>query len=598
MLLQRLREYADARLKLPPTLYAEAPVRYIIELDPSGRLLSSEPTDTSDPAKPRTQRGTRRHVPSIQRTSRVKPLLLADNAEYTFGHAREKSRPERVHECHRAYLELVEQCARATGEPAVQAVLRFLTSDPLAQLDLPEDFDPGALITFRVGDTFVVDLPAVQAFWASWNDPAAAGAPRMQCLVCGQERPVLRRLQEKVKGVPGGQTSGTAIISANAPAFESYGLNESLIAPTCAECGEKFTKAINELLRSEQNRLILGGAAFVFWTRDDVGFSLTSFLANPEPAEVRRLLESVYRGGQLADIDETAFYATVLSGSGGRAVVRDWIDATVGQVRRNLARWFAWQRIVGPNGEEPQPLGLYALAAATVRDASKDLAPPTPRALLRTALTGTPLPPGLLYQAVKRNRAEQGVTRARAALIKLALLSQEQAGQRLAGGSFDQPRDQGSIEIIEIKEDVMVQLDPNHPSVAYHCGRLLAVLEQVQRLAIPGGQATIVDRFFGTASSAPASVFGRLLRGAQPHLAKLERDRRPAYIALQRRIEDIVAAIGAFPRTLTLEDQGLFALGYYHQRAYDRAQARLRASGAEAALAAAVVEDEPNSEAQ
>lgn len=142
----------------------------------------------------------------------------------------------------------------------------------------------------------------------------------------------------------------------------------------------------------------------------------------------------------------------------------------------------------------------------------------------------------------------------------------------------------------------MVQLDPSHPSVAYHCGRLLAVLEQVQRLAIPSAQTTIVDRFFGTASSAPASVFGRLLRGAQPHLAKLERDRRPAYIALQRRLEEILAGIGTFPRTLTLEEQGLFALGYYHQRAYDRTQARQRAATVEAAaLEAVVVEDEPGS---
>ena len=122
----------------------------------------------------------------------------------------------------------------------------------------------------------------------------------------------------------------------------------------------------------------------------------------------------------------------------------------------------------------------------------------------------------------------------------------------------------------------MVQLDPDNPSAAYRCGRLLAVLEAVQRLAVPGAKATIVDRFFGTASSAPASVFGRLLRGAQPHLAKLERDRRGAYVALQRRLEEIQAGLPAsgFPRVLTLEDQGIFALGYYHQRAFDRAQAR------------------------
>lgn len=128
----------------------------------------------------------------------------------------------------------------------------------------------------------------------------------------------------------------------------------------------------------------------------------------------------------------------------------------------------------------------------------------------------------------------------------------------------------------------MIQLDQENPNPAYRCGRLLAVLEQVQRLAIPGVNATVVDRFFGTASSAPAAVFPRLLRGAQPHLSKLERDRRGAYVALQRRLEEILGGLGVtkagalysgFPSTLTLQEQGLFSLGYYHQRAFDRAQA-------------------------
>lgn len=100
------------------------------------------------------------------------------------------------------------------------------------------------------------------------------------------------------------------------------------------------------------------------------------------------------------------------------------------------------------------------------------------------------------------------------------------------------------------------------------------MLEEVQRTAIPRANTTIVDRFFGTASSAPASVFGRLLRGAQPHLAKLERDRRGAYVALQRRLEEVQSGLDSFPRTLSLEQQGLFALGYYHQRAFDRHAAR------------------------
>jgi CRISPR-associated protein Csd1 len=120
----------------------------------------------------------------------------------------------------------------------------------------------------------------------------------------------------------------------------------------------------------------------------------------------------------------------------------------------------------------------------------------------------------------------------------------------------------------------MVQLDSDHPSTACHCGRLLAVLEETQRAALPGVNATIIDRFYGTASSAPASVFPRLTRGAQPHLSKLERDRPGAYYALQRRLEEILGHVPNFPRTLTLEEQGLFTLGYYHQRAHDRGQAR------------------------
>lgn len=439
----------------------------------------------------------------------------------------------------------------------MKAVCTFLHNDPSSKLALTEDFDAGATMTFRVDGIFPVDLPRVQAFWAEANDPDRdpdRPAPVMQCLICGEERPVLERLQAKIKGVPGGQTSGTAIISANAEAFESYGLSASLTAPTCSECGERFTKAANALLADRSSRLELGGAAFVFWTREPVAFSFRDYLDNPKPEEVQALLASVRRGGRVPDVDDTKFYGTVLSGSGGRAVVRDWIDTTVGEVKRHLGDWFHRQRIVNAYGEENRTLGLYALAAATVRDAQKDLAPPTLRALLRGALTGSPLPVGLLYQAVRRNRAEGNIGHQRAALIKLVLLSQPERNKEGA--------------------DNMVRLDQENPSPAYRCGRLLAELEQAQLLAVPGINATIVARFFGTASSAPSSVFGRLLRGAQPHLAKLQRDKPGTYVAIQRRLEEIQGGLSGFPRVLTLEDQGVFALGYYHQRAFDRAQAK------------------------
>ncbi|GAB4430048.1 MAG: type I-C CRISPR-associated protein Cas8c/Csd1 [Chloroflexi bacterium OHK40] len=547
MLLQRLKEYADERMELPPPLYSETVVRYIVELDPGGVLLNPRPIDTADPSSPRTRRGERYLMPQVQRTSGVKPLLVTDKPDYTLGFVGDGAKPERVAACHQAYRSLLRRCAEATRAPELWAILRFLDSGPLDQLHLPDDFDPSALLTFRVGERFPTDLPAVRAFWANENDPAAVGATVMQCVVCGQQRPVLERLQGKVKRIPGGQTSGTSIISANANAFESYGLEASLVAPTCADCGERFTKALNELIDSETNRVFLGDLVVVCWTREATGFNFLTFLDDPSTNEVQALFASVARGGPLPEVDDTAFYAVALSASGGRAVVRDWIDTTVGVVKANLRDWFERQAIADDRGGPSTPLSAYWLARATVRDA-QDLRPNIPRALIRTALTGTPLPLGLLYQAVRRNRAEQKVTRQRAALIKLVLLSNHPSYQ----------------------EWIMADLNLNNPEPAYQYGRLLAVLAEIQRAAI--GKASVIDRFYGTASSAPAAVFGRLLRGAQPHLAKLERDRPGVATALQRRLEEVMRKIDGFYPTLTLEQQGLFALGFYHQRAHDRAQ--------------------------
>src|SRR5262249_17003626 len=205
---------------------------------------------------------------------------------------------------------------------------------------------------------------------------------------------------------------------------------------------------------------------------------------------------------------------------------------------------------------EPEPRWRDGLAESLAprrqgrRDVNK-LSPSVSQALLRVALHGGQLPEGLLFQAVQRNRIEQGVTRARAALIKMVLLSQA-----------------------TFPEDSMTDLEPNNSDAAYLCGRLLAVLESLQRTAIPGTKATVTDRFFGTASSAPASVFGRLLRGAQAHLGKLRKEAGGAYGAYQEKLEAIQNGLRDFPQLLKLQDQGKFCLGYYHQRASDRAAAR------------------------
>jgi CRISPR-associated protein Csd1 len=554
MFLQRLDEYARrGDVETPPEHYRDVPVRYLIELDAQGRPLSPMPVDTADPSQRATRRGQRFLMPQVQRASGVRPLLLCDNAAYSLGLPRESSNPEREAQCHAAFLELLADCAEQTDAPAVRAVLAFLSGNPVGQLSLTDDFDRSANVSFRVDGVLPADLPAVRAYWAERNAPA--GDAVLECLVCGREGPVLLRQKGKIKGIPGGQSSGTALISANESAYESYGLKASLIAQICGACGERLTVALNHLLRDEASHLAVAGSVFVFWTREPVTWSFVELMQQPEPDQVRRLLASAFRPSA-AGVQENRFYAALLSASGGRAVVREWIDTTLGQAQRNLARWFAAQRIVSTWGEEPRPLGLYALAAATERDL-RDVPPPTLRALIQGALLGRPLPPGVLYRAVQRTRADQGVSRTQAALIKLVLASR-----------------QLSADPVTHEEDRMVQLDLSNTTPAYLCGRLLATLERAQYLAMPGANTTLVDRYYGTASTAPASVFGSLMHGAQAHLGKLRRDRPGAYHRLQQELEAVLEPLPAFPRTLSLDEQALFALGYYHQRAHSRAQAR------------------------
>lgn len=568
MLLSKLKEYADERMgegeQLPP-LYAMTPVAWIVVLDPHGRPVDPRPVQRIDPSTPRGKRGRDMAAPEVVRASGIKPLLLADNGEYTFGRARDPRKQKRVDRAHAAYRDLVDRCAAATREPAVLAVQRFYETGGADLLELDEGWDYGLKVTFRVLSADgtgcrPIDLPSVQEFWLSVNTPDTDR--RDQCLVCGEHKPALDRLQAKIKRIRGGQSAGTSIISANKDAFYSYGLKASRVAPTCLECGQAFTRAANALIAGEETSLSVGGATFIFWTRERVKRDFASLIREPDPAQVKALLDSVRKGRDAAIDNDMAFYAASFSGSGGRAVVRDWIDTTVGSVQESVGRWFDFQRITDPRdddptGENPRPLSLFRLAVSTVRKAD-DLPVTTNRALFRFAIYGTPhtpLPWDIAFQAVRRNRAEQGVRWERAALIKLVWLSQEQ-----------QP----------VKEkDYMVALNTEHPEPAYHTGRLLAVIEGVQRAAQPNVNATVVDRYYGSASATPAVVFGVLLRDTQPRLAKLDGKRRGG---LQKRLMEVCARIETFPPTLSLREQALFALGYYHQRAYDRAQGIIRAA--------------------
>lgn len=556
MLLQRLREYAEERMPgLPPPMYAEQSIRYLFTLRDDGSFVGW--TDTADKSDKTTKNGLRKQAPHAKRAMGIKPKLLADNAQYVLGIAGEGNKPERVRQQHAQFAELVADCAAKTGEPAVIAVARFLQNLDIEALRLPDDFDPAATISFDIapGLELPIDLRSVRDYWASIAgvDEESASTARLPCIGCGNVRPVLERHPLKIKGVPGGQILKD-LVSANSGAFESYGLKASQIAPTCQSCAEAYGNALNALLADGNSHLWMKEGAYAFWTRRPTEFNPLSMITAPENAQtaIKSLMTAHFSGKSASvEIDPNPFYAVGLGASGARLVVRDWIDTSVEEARLRMGRYFALQQMVNWDGSPWVPAPLFKLTGATVRDARKDdPAPIVSQSLIRLAFRGDPLPQDLLYLAVRRNRASQNVTHERAMLIKMTLLSQP--------------------DVATGEENRMTELDPASTDPAYLCGRLLAVLDRIQALAIGNPNASIVDKFYGSASSAPASVFGTLMHGAQAHMGKLQRDRGGAHHLLELQLESILTPLRSFPKTLTLEQQGLFALGFYHQRAEDR----------------------------
>lgn len=555
-----------------PFMYQEGPVRWMLHLDADGNLERVVPT--SDGSGKKNDRGKRYATPHVVRTSGIKPKLLADNAEFALGLATDGADPTKVRLKHEAFKAEILACEEATGLPQVRAVRQYLERLLDAPLKPPEGLLAKDVVSFIVDGKPPFELPAVRAYWAgkfstaapatpSTTELAATGALVAECLISGAFGPVMNREPVKVKGLPGGQTSGMSLISANKGAFESYGLSASQVAPVRLELAEKYANALNSLLRDPASNLRVGPAVYAFWTRRTPTPPVVETLRNPkgnariaawrrgEPPtprearvrteQARDTIRGAFSGRAFQGLEPDEFYGVALSASGGRVVVREHITSTVQAVDDAIADFFAAQSLVGC-----EPMGIFELAASLYRDANKEMVPAVVTALVGFALRGTPLPWSWLQKVAARNRAEARTTRPRAVTTKLVLVSNRR-----------------------VSMDELEALAPDNPDPGYQLGRLLAALEGLQRDALGDLNATVVDRYWGAMSSTPVVAFPRLLTGARSHLAKLRKDTglKGRAVANEKLIQDITGRLGTVPATLSLESQALFGLGYYHQRA-------------------------------
>lgn len=609
MLLGQLRELAT-QAGDAPMLYSMQPVRYIIELDATGALVSPDMQDTTG-GKPRDI--LRMELPRIRRSLDIKPFLLSDTIEYTLGVGREKIDPDRIAQYHIAYMRQLREAAQQTQDPLVQAVLTFLENDPLRQLQLPEDLDPQGAVAFRVDGVMPTTLPSVQRFWANlWDLAGQDDSVVMQCCVCGKIGPVLKRIQTSVKGVPGGQPTGTTMTSANERASEHYGLQATLTAPTCQSCADSYTKALNYMLAHREYRLDIGDTVLVCWTvpgghpvdvnasldeadsppTDEPTFSLKDALFAPAVPDVSSLYKLTYKSGRgsraLAlprNYSERQIGAALLSAEGSRIRVHLVGSIALDQLRRNLVKWFAQQQLIGLGDTDEaaqsgqRVYGIPALAKA-LAGPSGQLRRKHVEAMISTALLGKPLPVDLLSSALHACRIRRP-TQPLVTIIKM-MLAADQIGSKAQsiGGvntvvtKFDDTTTESpeGMEPLNEAADPLAALDESNTDPPYLLGRLLAVLDYLSWRAT-GSRNTLPGRSFNAACATPALMFPVLLRGSNYHLRKLQRDAPGAAIALRTSIDDLLLPVGSFPRLLGIVDQGRFILGYHHQRAASRARA-------------------------
>jgi CRISPR-associated protein Csd1 len=577
MILQALVNYYDRRCasrdpsrRLPALGLEDKPIPFVIELASDGRVLQLR--DTRQPAGKQLRAQTFLVLQGTKKTSGVTANLFWDSAEYVIGLARERKStagPSPA-EAFRHRLDALPEDVLA--DPGVCAVLKALDRADWSVLHnhpaWAEIQESNPVMTFALqsdAGELVCQRPSVVRAALSMKSTESGHAS--WCLVEGRHGPVAR-LHPSIKGVRDAQSSGANIVSFNARAFESYGKTERQgeNAPVGERAVFAYTTALNALLgRDSPNKIQIGDATTVIWAdRDnDLEAALIGLFDDDPDAHVdavRKRLAGASTGSLGAEDTQLRFFVLGLAPNASRIAVRFWFHETFDHLGQRILQHFDDLRIVRQSDRDaPTPAMYWLLRSIAAQGKAENVPPRMAGEWLRAILEGTHYPPALLNAAVNRCRAEQAsdsfggnVPYLRAATLKACINRDHRRRHNLP------PHFQFIGEELDVN-----QLDP-----AYRLGRLFAVLERVQSAAQPGINATIRDRYYSAASSTPAAVFPTLLRLKNAHVKKLS----PGLEAYFERLAgDICGSVeqpvlASFPRQLDLHAQGLFALGYYHQR--------------------------------
>ena len=626
MILAALSDYyhrllSDPNSGISPLGYSLEKISYAIVLNKGGNVVAVDDIRDTSGKKPIPKSLI---VPqSEKRTSGIKPNFLWDKTNYVLGvssdlpnllrleelsnkgyltdeEEKERNKLEkgrsgfenglnRLSDEHTAFKSYHDEILKDIKDDGVDAFLEFIKMwDPTKfkkfadDMALGEEFLDSNLVFKIDGENcWLHERPAVQALRSGLLNNAEREGKAGICLVTGEESH-LARLHPAIKGVNGAQSSGASIVSFNLDSFTSYEKAQGDNAPVSEQAAFAYVTALNHLLRRDNHnrqRLQIGDATVVYWAQAcedkqaEAAEDLFAEFLNPSDEDaqhtgsLRDALEKVKQGIPLNNLashlkDNAKIFVLGLSPNASRLSIRFFESGSLKMFAERLAMHYEDLSLEPSAWHRPPSIGWLAKVTGPYRK-SKDgkrgeydsdaISPMLAGELARSVLTGSRYPQSLLSNLIMRMRADGEVSDIRVALCKgvLARAARLNENQRNLSNKGELP----------------VSLDTSNTDPGYLLGRLFSVLENIQKSALGKDiNATIRDRFYGAASATPASVFPILVRNAQNHLSRLRKDRPGLAINLEKDISDILDLLDtSFPKSMGLEAQGHFTIGYYHQ---------------------------------
>lgn len=576
MILQALVRCYEAlaeRGELEKPGWSPVKVSWGLELNADGQVKSLLPLGSMD-AKSKQFSRTMTLPNKLKSTSRASSNFLWDNSEYILGLGKKENTTEKNFQ---ACVWRHQEILKDVKHPFAQAIVKFFDGwkpensfeNPIIKTNIKE-LIKGGNIVFVMEDSngelqFAHDVPEIRRAWdetyiSMGNEEVG------RCLVTGEKTPIAI-LHPSISGVYGAKSFGALLVSFNMEASESYGKEQGRNAPVGKYAAFAYGAALNYMVGHADFHGRLGDTTLVYWAEGAEPAYGSAFMAmmgmggedknEITQKELSGVLTALCQGHNVkwANVPlnpKNRFYILGLAPNASRLSVRfflqDSFDAFVKHYQKHQERL----NIVRPAFDERETLSMWALLRETVNPNSRDKSaqPQLVGEMLRAVLTGSLYPSALYTQTEIRLRAEKEINRGKAAIIKAYLLR----------NVVEQQKDQTHV----YKGVLDVELNEQSTYLPYRLGRLFAVLEAVQQKANPNINTTIKDRYFNSACATPALVFPTLLRLAQSHLSKIGGG---AEVYYDKMITELLGDVTqSYPPRLNLQDQGIFQIGYYHQR--------------------------------